>query len=607
MQAFLNAQQNYPLLKGVQTNLYKCFMPVGWMLAGQHGVVGYLHPEGPYDDPKGGILREAMYARLRGHFQFTNVKLLFAEVMIWVRYSINIYSAVKKQPLFDSISNLFEPITVDRCYLHNGVGIACGIKDDSGEWNIEGHSDRIVSVGETQLNVFAQLYDEHGTPPRQARLPAMHAGQLSSVLAKLAAYTHRLADIGDDYISTEMWHETMQQKDGTISRNVDRSAPFAATPEELVQSGPHFFVANPFYKTPRLFCINPRAYDPLDIEEIPDDYLPRSNYLPMADHIEYVRRTQTVNWVEPGEKEAKRITEYFRLGFRGMLSNSAERTLIGALIPPSVGHINGVQSNAFKDTANLLAVGVVTSSTIADFFIKSTGRSNLHGTWTNLPLIKTGNLINSRYLTLNCLTTYYAPLWTEVFKLDFTIQHWSQPENLRLPQDFFANLTPNWQRNCALRSDYARRMALVEIDVLVAQALGLTLDELLLIYRVQFPVMQQNERDTWYDIAGRIIFTCNIGLAGVGLPRKSGRNTAKVTITPPEGMSKTGKWGWDDIRERQEAGTLPAVSTVTTTVLDDTQPGGPQTRARTYTAPFALASREADYRVAWEFFAQQSS
>jgi hypothetical protein len=78
-QNFFNAQQNFPLLKGMQTNLYKCFMPTAWSLAGKSGVVGLLHPEGPYDDPKGGPLREAVYARLRRHFQFVNEMKLFAE------------------------------------------------------------------------------------------------------------------------------------------------------------------------------------------------------------------------------------------------------------------------------------------------------------------------------------------------------------------------------------------------------------------------------------------------------------------------------------------------------------------------------------------------
>ena len=59
-QNFLNAVQNYPLLKGVQTNLYKCFMPLAWGLGSAQGVAGLLHPEGPYDDPKGGNLREVM-------------------------------------------------------------------------------------------------------------------------------------------------------------------------------------------------------------------------------------------------------------------------------------------------------------------------------------------------------------------------------------------------------------------------------------------------------------------------------------------------------------------------------------------------------------------
>ena len=630
MQAFLNAMQNYPLLKGVQTNLYKCFMPLGWMLAGQYGVAAYLHPEGSYDDPKGGILREAMYARLRAHFQFVNVKKLFAEILHWVTYSINIYAASRPQPNFHSIANLFDPATVDRCYAHGGEGIAGGIKDSTGEWNTFGHADRIVRVGEAQLTVFAQLYDATDTPSRRARLPALHAGQLSSVLGKLAAYPRRLADLGEDYYSTEMWHETMQQQDGTIVRNGDRSATFAATPDDWILNGPHFFVANPFYKTPKHICNTPLAYHSLDLDALPDDYLPRSNYCPMTDRSEYARRTPIVNWseletlnlpwhqltaeekIEYAAQEGhivavkharqKLVTEYFRLAFRGMLSISGERTLTCALIPVGSGHINGVQSNVFKDTSALLSAGALSSSIVADFFIKSTGRSNLHGSWTGLPWIEAAESIKLRFLALNCLTTHYAPLWSEVFTPDFTIQRWSQPDNPCLPQKFFAQLTPAWQRNCALRTDYARRMALVEIDVLVAQTIGLTLDELLLIYRVQFPVLQQNERDTWYDVAGRIIFTCNVGLSGTGLSPKGSRSKVDVMITYPDGHSKNAKLGWDDIRQMQEADSLPAGSTVTTTVIDDTQPGGPQTRTRSYTAPFALASREADYKIAWAFF-----
>jgi hypothetical protein len=284
-----------------------------------------------------------------------------------------------------------------------------------------------------------------------------------------------------------------------------------------------------------------------------------------------------------------------------MIGSASERTLTGALIPLGSAHINGVQSTAFKSTVDLLSAGCVTSALASDWYIKTLGRSNLHGTWLPLPRIEPTPFVASRYLALNCLTTHYAPLWEEVFDLEFTDQSWSQPDNQRLPQDFWSKLTRDWTRQCALRSDYARRMALVEIDVLVAQDLGLTLDELQLIYRVQFPVMQGYERDTWYDIKGRIVFTNSKGLVGVGLPRKGGRTSPKTRITWPDGKTKEGNYGWEDLYKDGEF-LVPDDTKVEMTVTDDTLPGGPRQVTRTFVAPFARANREEDYRIAWAFF-----
>ena len=613
-QSFLNAAQNYPLLAGMKVNLYKCFMPLAWALNGSHGVTGLLHPEGPYDDPRGGALRQAVYGRLRRHFGFVNELQLFAEVDHHTKYSVNIYGAEREKPAFDQLANLFAPATVDACYQHDGHGAVGGYKNDAGQWNTGGHALRIVRVDEVALAVFAQLYDEPGTPARQARLPALHAQTLSSVLAKLAAWPRKLADLEDAVYATQMWNETIQQKDGTITRRPLGDNTFPATPEDWVLSGPHFFLANPYNKSPRKVCNANGHYDVIDLESLPGDYLPRSNYRPMADRVEYLRRTPRVSWVEDGEVAGRPVSSYFRLVNREMIGPSSERTLATAIIPPRTALVHTCLSTAFKCAKDLVSFAAWTSSVVADFWVKSTGAGHANiSLLGQLPLSDDwmpGVVV--RELALNCLTSHYAPLWEQVYDLEFAEQQWSQPDNPRLPLDFWAKLTGTWTRHCALRSDYARRMALVEIDVLVAQALGLTLDELLLVYRVQFPVMQGYERDTWYDIHGRIVFTNSKGLVGVGLPRKGAAKTAKTRIQTPDGKSREGQFGWDDLWEYTDAleGGQPKVpdgTVITQWVTDDTLPGGPRTVERRYVAPFARASREDDYRTAWAFFESTSS
>ena len=377
LQKFLNAVQNYPLLRGMKVNLFKCFMTLAWKLCRIRGVSGLLHPEGPYSDPDGGTLREVVYLRLRRHFQFQNQFMLFP-IGHREKYSINVYGPLAKIPDFENIANLFTPSTVDACYLHAGDGLPGGIKDEAGRWNTSGHQDRITRIDAAALTTFAQLFDEPGTITLRARLPVLHAKALNSVLTKLANYQARLGDLQGNYFPTQHWNEKNSRDDGTIFRRDDSNNGFAHTTEDWVVSGPHFFVSNPFMKTPRRLCTEKGHYDVPDLETLPDDYLPRTNYGPMTDRREYRRRTPRVSWTEIGEATPRPVTAFYRYIHQRRIGASSERTLSCAVVPPETAHVHTVLSLTFKSVCSLLDTVSFMSSLVADFFIKSTGLADLY-------------------------------------------------------------------------------------------------------------------------------------------------------------------------------------------------------------------------------------
>src|SRR5262249_25775850 len=179
----------------VQTNLYKCFLTTSWAIGSQEGVVGIIHQEGIYDDPKGATLREQVYGRLVLRCQFKNDLALF-DISNQRLFGFSIsYASHRGQPRFTFLGNLFHPSTIDGSFEHDGHGAVPGIKTEEDTWDIRPHRSRRIAVHRERLELFARLYDEPGTPPEQARLPVVHSEEIVRVLEKFAAQPRKLGDL----------------------------------------------------------------------------------------------------------------------------------------------------------------------------------------------------------------------------------------------------------------------------------------------------------------------------------------------------------------------------------------------------------------------------
>ena len=582
-QNFLNAVQNYPSLIGMKTNFYKCFLPQAWEKTNESGIAAFVHPEGVYDDPKGGALREMLYPRLRYHFQFANERKLFPEVDHHTQFSLNVYGG----PLmvsFDTISNLYDAKSIVECYQGEASAPIPGIKDANGDWNTTGHPDRIIHVTRQELEVFSKLFDDSDNW-KKAKLPQLHVKQLVEVLECFGSQKQTLANLNNSIFTTQFWNETNSQKDGTIEANVC----FPEKITESIYSGAHIGILNPVMQTTRRNYHVNSDYDRVDLTDIPSDYMIRVKYAPACTADEYYRRIPITPW-------GKRVTEDYRIINREMVGCASERTLTCAIAAYGIAHVHTIFSVSLKNRVDVACLAGCEASLAYDFFVKVIGKSHVNFSTNMLfPLLEGSHHkdIVLRALLLNCLTDHYSDLWKSCFLIDFSMDTWAKSDP-RLSPTRFTSLTPEWTWDTPLRTDYERRQALVEIDVLTAMALGMTLQQLKTIYLIQFPVLQSYEADTWYDANGRITFTNNRSLTGVGFTRPEWENAGAVQPI------KRGDAPWDGIMKLAPAGYVFA-----RTITDDTMPGGPVQRTIEYAAPFDRCDREQDYETAWKFFEEK--
>ena len=208
------------------------------------------------------------------------------------------------------------------------------------------------------------------------------------------------------------------------------------------------------------------------------------------------------------------------------------------------------------------------------FLLRLSGKEDfLHDQLQMLPVVEgaAALAIEARALRLVCVTSHYAALWGRNAARVLRNEGWTNNDSrlTRGRELAWTELPPDWEHGCALRSDFARRQALLEIDVLAAVALGLTLDELETIYRIQFPVMRQYEDADEYDTEG------------YRLPNTTRKDP-----------------GGKEVRDARKAHDGIAPLTVSWKIDN-----GRSVVTRTFHPPFTRVEREEDYRRTWTAFA----
>lgn len=495
--AFLGDAQHYPHLAGLQPDLYRCFMERTWHHMSSTGAVGLIHLESHFTDEKAGPLRAATYQRLRRHWQFINELQLF-EIQDQKTYGVNISGRPRDVGFLNAVS-LYHPDSLERSLAHDGSGAEPGIKDGD-TWDLRPHAGRITRVTTDTLQTWHDALESPDVPLLHARMVYAVNRSTASVLDKLAR-APRMGQLGLRFSSG--WHEKNDRTKGYFE--TAWGAPDSW--DDVILQGPHLFVATPLYKTPNKTMLHHLDWTATDFEALPPDAIPVTAYKPMGDR--YAYDCAYTDWGDEDTPIPAR--DHYRLAWRRMAANTGERTLIPAIIPPGVAHIDGVFSAGIPHETPAVLVGLAAfmSSLVLDAAIRVSPKGDIRaGSIVRLPFIGAHDLTSEllmRSLRLNALTAAYADLWSSAFDESFRVVRWTRKDDFNLGPALGA-VNPSWDRHSPLRVAAQRRQALVEIDALVALMLGLTADELCTIYRTQFAVLHGYDRRTYvYDTNGRLV------------------------------------------------------------------------------------------------------
>ncbi|MDX3417352.1 class I SAM-dependent DNA methyltransferase [Streptomyces cellulosae] len=492
--AVLSSPTTYSLLVGTQGDLYRAFMARVWQHIAPQGSAGMIHPDTHFSGVHEGVIRAATYRHLRVHAHFVNsANWAFDDLDRAQQFGMHIYGT-SQDPDFLHVSQLRDAEVLPASLAHDGRGTAPGIKHN-GSWDIRPHRERVVHVDAALLASWQALTGSAGGAAETPLLYPLLVGEQGAIEA-LAAYSTSLADYGP--MITRGYEEADAKKRGLIRWGNQAVHEFA----DVILQGPHFASALPFSKEPRIPCRSNRDWDLLALTELPEAYVPVTNYVRATDETTYLADQDS--WL------GKPFTTFFRLAWRRMIPFNTSRSLQAALIPPGPAHVDAVISMALASNGLTTMNAGFWATLPMDYLLRITGRSDLRVAEARKmpspdPKHPLAPALLLRTLRLNALTTHYAPLWVELFDPQWAgYEDWANPNWPHL-KPLAADLKPTWEYTTPLRNEHERRAALVELDALVAVWLGITADQLIAIFKSRYPQLYDYESATYFDANGRKI------------------------------------------------------------------------------------------------------